>query len=110
MKKSLLVADPEIPRTLPLYGSHTSTWHAVQGNKPAIVEIHNAAPHENPNSPSIVLIQGLQLIIRQSTVDDLAHRPRGNSIRYLSRFLSTAVDGNLPVFPSIQAVKRDEPH
>src|ERR1700730_8931664 len=67
-----------------------SAGHASYGNKPAALEIGNSKGRGRPNSGVIGLIEGVHIIIGQST--------------------SLAVNRNLPVIPSVQAITRAEPN
>ena len=78
------------PALSPAMAMHYSAGHTAHGNKPAILEVGNSAARGDPNSPAIVLKKGLHGIIRQSTV-------------------SLAVNRNLPVFPSVQAIVSAKP-
>ncbi len=91
MKKTLiLVADPEIPRTVASDGMHDPARRAVYGNKPAILEVGNPSSRGDPNSSAIILKEG-GCIVWQSAV-------------------SLAVDRNLAVIPSVQAIGSTEPN
>jgi hypothetical protein len=121
----ILVADPEIPRTVRGAGKHLSVLHGVYENKPAILKVGNPARHRNPNSPAIVLSEGLHSPIRQSATGYLAH---GAEDARLARrdtpaeFLfspdadahglcaSLTVNRNLVVIPSVQALIRGQPN
>jgi hypothetical protein len=91
VKKTLiLVADPEIPSTIASDGMHIAAGHGAYCGKPAILEVGDPAMGGNPNSPVIILRQRIHDIIRQSTV-------------------SLAVNCNLPVVPSVQAIPGAKP-
>jgi hypothetical protein len=135
MKKSLmLVAYPEISRTIPRYGMQLSArrdqgehggvvWLARvslfdvgrvrgYGGKPAIFEVSSPPLRERPNSPAIVLKQRLHTVIRQSTIGHLAH------IRFSFLFAAAApagcgaltVNRDLAVIPSVQTVRSAKPN
>src|SRR5271166_1279829 len=91
MKKTLILADPEIPRAVPGDGMHGSLGHTAYGNKVAILEVGNSAPGGDPNAPVIVLKEGPHPIVRQSTA-------------------SLSVNRNLAVVPFVQAVKSAKPN
>src|SRR6478609_3525731 len=75
MKETLiLVADPEIPRTVPGARKHQSARHGAYANKPAILKVGNPATRKDPDSPAIVLSEGAHSLIWQSTTGYLAHR------------------------------------
>src|SRR5690349_8781908 len=62
MKETLiLVADPEIPRTVRGAGKHNSARPGDYGNKPIILKEGNSAIREDPDSPAIVLREGLKV-------------------------------------------------
>src|SRR5277367_5702037 len=84
----ILVGDPEIPGTV--HGMHDPARHATYGNKPAVLEVGKRASRRDPNSPAIILEERVR-IIRQSTA-------------------SLAIDRNLPVIPSVQAITRSQPN
>src|SRR6266566_283957 len=90
-KPLILVADPEIARTVPGYGVHDSTGHRPYGNEPAIFEVGKPAKSGDPNSPAIVLKKGLHGVVWQPSS-------------------SLAVDRDLPVIPSVQAVVGAKPN
>jgi hypothetical protein len=91
VKKALiLVADPEIPPAIAREGFHDAGGHGGYWNKPAILEVGHPVMGGNPNSPMIILKERIHVIIRQSTT-------------------SLAVNRNLPVVPSVQAIPSAKP-
>jgi hypothetical protein len=86
----LLVADPEIPPTVASHGMHDAAGHGAYCDKPVILEVGDPAMGGNPNSPAIVLKERIHVIIRQSTAP-------------------FAVNGNLSVVPSVQAIPSAKP-
>src|ERR1700723_3640945 len=97
MKNTLmLVADPEIPRTVRGHRMHhgagirDSAGINIQGDKPAVLEVGNPAQRGRQNSPMIVLKQRLDTIIRQS--------------------ISLSINGNLSILPSVQAIDSPQPN
>src|SRR6266700_1656776 len=92
MKKALiLVADPETSSTVFGDGIHVSVRHGADAYKPAILEVGSPAKRGDPNSPTLILKEGLHKIIRQSTA-------------------SLAVNRNFAVLPSVQARTRSKPN
>ena len=93
MKKTvILVADPEIPRAVPGDGMHVSAGHAADGNKPAILEVGDPAHAWRPKFAR-------------------DHPERGTPTP--SSWQSTAslaVNRNLPVLPSVQAIDSAKPN
>jgi hypothetical protein len=91
MKKALiLVADPEIPPMIASEGFHDAAGHGGYWNKAALLEVGHPVMGGNPNSTMIVLKERIHVIIRQSTI-------------------SLAVNRNLPVVPSVQAIPGAKP-
>src|ERR1700739_4708198 len=92
MKETLvLVADPDIPRIVAGDGMELSGGHGAYGDKPAMLEIGNAARGGDPGPPAIILKKALRRIIGQSTV-----------------FL--AVNRNLIAIPPVQTSRRANPN
>src|SRR5258708_26395021 len=106
---AFLVANPEIPRTFFGDGMHYFAWHRADGSKPAILKIGNPARCRDPNSPVIVLKEGLQDIIRQSAIAYLTHRLLRSRARQQASS-ALAINRNLPVLPSVQAIGGTKPN
>jgi hypothetical protein len=70
---------------------YVSGGHVPYRSKPAILEIGNAATRGDANAPSIILKDGLHGIVRQSTT-------------------SLAINRNVAVIPSVQAITTTEPN
>src|SRR5580693_7013751 len=90
MKKTLVVANPETSRVTPGDGMSVLAGHTSYGNKPVILEVGNPATRGDPNSPAVVLKEGLHILIRQTT--------------------PLVVNRNLPVVPPVQAMNRAKPN
>jgi hypothetical protein len=111
MKKTVLtVANPEVPRTLPSDGTHVSTGHAAYGDKPAILEVGNAATRRYPNAPPIILTKGLHGVIWQSIVGYIAHIEFSSGVTARGLCTPFTVNRNLPVVPSVQAIISAKPN
>src|SRR5271166_6198044 len=110
MKKTLIGADPEIPSSVFGDRMHESTGRRAYRNKPIALEVGNPTMRGNPDSPAIILRQRTNLIVRQSTIGYLAHRPRGTRSPRRGLGPSLAVNRNLPVLPSVQAITCAEPN
>ena len=93
MKKTLiLVADPEIPRTIPGDGMHLPPGTPLTGVKPAILKVRQVRRSEDTQIRSaIILKEGLG-------------RSSGSPLA------SLAVNRDLPVVPSVQAIRRAKPN
>jgi hypothetical protein len=83
------VAEPNIPRTVLGDGLHASQGRGAYGNEPAILEPGNPVRRGGPNSPAIILKEGLHIIIRQS--------------------VAFPIYRDLTVVPSVQAIKSAKP-
>src|SRR5215831_18640952 len=109
MKKAeRLVVDPDVSGRLFGNGMRHRAGHRGYATKPAILEKGNSMQSRNPDPPPVILIKGLQRITRQSIVNDLAHSPIRSraSIRGVA---SSAIDRDLAVIPSIQAIAAANP-
>src|SRR5271166_4704893 len=108
MEKALIGGDPDIPRTVLGDGMHVSARHRTHGNKPAILEVSNPAGRGDPNSPLTVLKERPSVVIGQPFVDYLAYQFLTVAAR--KQPPSLAVNRNLPVIPSVQAINRAKPN
>ena len=102
MKKAVLVADPDAPRTVRADGIHDAFRHGANGNKPVRLEQGHAAIRGDPQIPAIVLKKGVHLVIRQPIACDVPPR------HHLCASLTVSRD--VPFVPSVQAIIRAEPH
>src|ERR1700761_7097395 len=71
------------------HGVDDPAGNAADWKKPAILEVSNPATGGDPDTPAIILIEGLQIVLRQS--------------------ISRSIDRNLPIVPSVQAIRRAHP-
>jgi len=91
MKKTLIVADPEIPCAASCHGIHVSVRDSAYPKKTAILEVGNAAERGGPDSSAIVHKEGMHVVVWQSTA-------------------SLAVNRSVPVIPSVQARTCSKPN
>jgi hypothetical protein len=89
-KAVVLVADPEILRSVPGDGMHLSAGHAVYRNEPAIIEVGDPAARGDPNSPAFVLKEGVY-IAQQSPA-------------------SLPINRSPPFIPSVQPIESAKPN
>src|SRR5580693_6896231 len=88
-KTEILIADPQ-PLAVPTDRMRISAGQDVNGNEPAIIEIGSPTRCDYPNPPSVVLKEGIHIIVRQSNA-------------------SLMINRGLPVIPSVQAIIRAKP-
>src|SRR6266404_239227 len=130
----MLVAYPKIPGTVPRYGMQLAArrdqgqrggdvllaWMPIlalgmvrrYGDKPAILKVGSPTLRECPNSPAIVLKERLHTVIRQSTINHLAHVEFSSLFGAAAPALcaSLTVNRDLPVIPSVQPVGSAKPN
>src|SRR5580693_2172927 len=91
MKKTLLlIADPEITRTISRNGMPVFAGYASYGNEPSILKVGKPAIRGDPNAPPIVLKEGLRIICQSAA--------------------SLAVNRNSAVSPFVQAITSAKPN
>src|SRR6202035_4963832 len=89
----ILVGYPQTPCSVLGDGIHLSAGNGAYRNKPVILQVAEPSLRGDPNSPAIILKEGIGVISIQFPV-----------------LFSGAVNRNLPVSPSVQATIGADPH
>ena len=89
VRETLVPGKPEVACFVPRDGIHFFAGYAMYGNKPAVLEIGQSMPRKHPDAPTIILIQGLHDIVRQS--------------------ISLTEDCGLSILPSGQTIASGDP-